>query len=377
MRGERDVPRVAEGGPPASTSQFESQFLALADAADARAPVFASICRAVSAEPRIAALLRHAPPTQQMPVLLLAAIHFLLLGEPDAPLGAWYPNLVHRRIAAARPTGDETTLRSALGEFVDEHRHELIALVATRSTQTNEVGRCALFLPVFGIVESESGPLAHIDVGASGGLNLNLDRYDYRYRPGGGLHGEAGVTSSVELVCDTRGHVPLPPVMPTVAARGGIDLAPVDLDDDDEARWLEACVWPDQLDRFDRLVAAIDIARRHPVTVVAGDAVELIESGVEHVAGDAHPIVTNSWVLSYFSDERRAEYVAALDRIGRCRDLTWVFAESPTEAPGLPVAPDRADAAGTELTMVRWRAGHRIVDHLATCHPHGYWLHWR
>ena len=59
---------------------------------------------------------------------------------------------------------------------------ELTWLLATRTTQTNEVGRCGLFLPVFGMLADEVGPLGHIDVGTSGGLNLLLDRYEYRYR---------------------------------------------------------------------------------------------------------------------------------------------------------------------------------------------------
>jgi hypothetical protein len=27
--------------------------------------------------------------------------------------------------------------------------------------------------------------------------------------------------------------------------------------------------------------------------------------------------------------------------------------------------------------MVRWRNGERFVDHLATVHPHGFWMQWR
>ena len=30
----------------------------------------------------------------------------------------------------------------------------------------------------------------------------------------------------------------------------------------------------------------------------------------------------------------------------------------------------------TVLSVVRWRNGQREVQRLATCHPHGYWMHW-
>ena len=67
----------------------------------------------------------------------------------------------------------------------------------TRSTQTNEVGRCATFLPVLGLVAGEVGPLALVDVGSSGGLTLLLDRYECRYEPGGAVGGPSPVVLDV------------------------------------------------------------------------------------------------------------------------------------------------------------------------------------
>ena len=72
----------------------------------------------------------------------------------------------------------------AFRAFAAAHADELAELLVTRSTQTNEIGRCALLLPAFGIVAAEVGPLAHLDVGTSAGLNLLLDRYHYGYEPG-------------------------------------------------------------------------------------------------------------------------------------------------------------------------------------------------
>ena len=102
----------------------------------------------------------------------------------------------------------------------------------------------------------EVGDLAHLDVGASAGLNLLFDRYEYVYDPGGAVGGP----SPVRLECGTRGSVPVPPSMPRVVQRCGLDRSPVDVHDAERRRWLEACVWPDQIDRFERLRAALDIA---------------------------------------------------------------------------------------------------------------------
>jgi hypothetical protein len=147
--------------------------------------------------------------------------------------------------------------------------------------------------------------------------------------------------------------------------------------DEGEARWLEACVWPDQADRFHRLVAAIDIARANPPEILAGDAVASLGPAIDRIGRHAHPVVTNSWVLNYLRSEARLAYLAELERIGAARDLSWVYAEAPALIPELPNEPDPKSAHRTVLSMVRWRDGRRSVAHLATVHPHGFWMHWR
>ena len=134
---------------------------------------------------------------------------------------------------------------------------------------------------------------------------------------------------------------------------------------------------PDQPDRFHRLRSAIAIAREDPPELVAGDAVTTVASAIAPLADVSHPVVTNTWVLNYLDGPARTAYVAALDEIGAERDLSWVFAESPAMTPELPWAIDPTDPHLTETSLVRWRDGQRTVEHLATSHPHGYWIHAR
>jgi hypothetical protein len=305
-------------------------------------------------------------------VLLFACVHELLIEQPDDELARWYPNLTDDPRDPADPE-----LAAALREYVGTNLDRLAQLLASRTTQTNEVGRCGSLLPAFGLLAEEVGPLGMLDVGASGGLNLLLDHYEYRYRSADGtMHGVGG-PSAVRIDVDTTGDVPVPTEMPVIAARAGVDRRPIDVTDQDEANWLEACVWPDQADRFHRLVAAIDIARRYPPEVVAGDAVTSLAAGIDHVGAAGHPVVTNSWVLNYLTSQQRVAYLAELGRIGAERDLSWVYAEAPSLIPELPNSPDPKGGDRTVLTMVRWRNGEHSIEHLATVHPHGFWMHWR
>lgn len=182
----------------------------------------------------------------------------------DADVQAWLsglprikeqPNLV---FAAARwhgvsAPGPYAGLRRALLEDDGSIRSTIMA----RATQTNEVGRLATLVPVFAMLP---GPLALLELGASAGLCLFPDRYDYDWPPRGRLRGSGGLT----LTAAVTGDVPLPRSSLEIAHRIGVDLHPLDVCDLDEMAWLANPVWPEQDQRRDRLRAAVQIARAEP-----------------------------------------------------------------------------------------------------------------
>ena len=167
---------------PLTDSELAQHFRNSAVSAMPRAPLNAAIARIVAEDPELRGLLLHAPRTQQLPVLLLASVHATLLELVDDAahhdLVYWYPNLTEAARAA-----DDRRLASVFRDFVTRHRGRIVDLVRTRHTQTNEVGRSALLLVAMGLVAAdigESAEIAHLDVGASGGLNLLIDRLAYR-----------------------------------------------------------------------------------------------------------------------------------------------------------------------------------------------------
>ena len=358
------MPRLASVHVMAELDELATRFRDFGRSSAARAPLYGRLAQCIADEPEILELLGVAPAEQQLPVLLFAAVHHLVLRGDEPDLERFYPNLV-----GEPDSGDPfPTFR----ECCRRHSDALRALIATRSTQTNEVGRCSQFLPALGMLADEVGTLAHLDVGTSAGLNLLLPRYEYRFSPGGSVGGP----SPVVLDCATRGGVPVPATLPDVGASIGIDIAPIDVREDEEVRWLEACVWPDQADRFARLVAAVELARQQPPDVRRGDAIGALPELVGEASAHGHPVVTNSWVLNYLTPSQRTAYVATLDELGNQRDLSWIIAESPAQTPELPIPAASPGEDITVLSMVTWRGGHRVVRRLATTHPHGFWVHW-
>ena len=348
-------------------TELAGHFLHLAKSSMPRAPLHAALSTAIGNDLSLAGLLGHAPRSQHQPVLLLAVIHSLILAKPDHPLAAWYPAL-----SEAPRSPEDPALAATLTAFVNEHQAPIVDLLSWRRTQTNEVQRCAFLLAAMAPIADEQGPLAHIDVGTSAGLNLLLSDYAYRYDDDPPIG-----TGSPLLECGTRNSPRRPRRMIEIASSVGIDSAPLDATNDDDARWLKACVWPDQIDRFDHLDAALALARRHPPHILTGTANDLVADTVTAAAATGHPVITTSWVLNYFGRRERIEFLSLLDQLGAERDLTWIFAESPAQTPELPHAPELIDEHLTELTTIIWRSGERNVEHLATCHSHGYWIHFR
>ena len=342
-------------------------FARFVESARGRAPLYSRLSAGLVAWPGLDDLYADAPEAAQVPVTLFAAVHYLLLEDRKAALARFYPNLAGRSgTSAADPLPDFIA-------YCDAHADELRRLLATRLPQTNEIGRSALLVVAMAMLFDEVGPLAQLDVGASAGLNLLLDRYSYDF--GDRVLGDG----PVRLACGVRGPARpglLPARLPEIASRLGLDRSPVSLDDPDGVRWLEACVWPDQADRFERLVAAIGLAREAGVPVTTGDAVADLGAALGSL-GSGHPVVTTSWVLAYLDRASRTAFLDTLDRLGAERDLSWVSVEEPSATPGLRWPVELDGGSLSVLRLTRWRDGRRGEDFLADCHPHGYWLRWR
>ena len=343
------------------------RFDEFATAFEKGAPLYSHIAARVAREPEVLDLMSVAPITQRIPVLLFASAHHLLLAEPNHPLAGHYPN-----IATEHPTGDAT---DHFVDFVMERSDAMRELLSSRSTQTNEIGRCNWFMFPFWLLDQERGELAHVDVGSSAGLNQLFSKLSFVHRPGGRIGPSRDDGDDLTIECDISGNPPIPTRLPRVVWTAGIDVSPIDVRDDDEVRWLEACVWPDQVERFERLRRAIVMARRHDIEVRTGDAVNDVADVIMQATNHGHPVVTTSWVLNYLSAERRTAFVDELDRIGSSMDLSWVIAESPHETPELP-GHAGSDELITVISLVTWRDGARDVKRLATTHPHGHWVNW-
>lgn len=329
-------------------------------------PLYEQICHAVAANDEVIDLVREAPFFGQQPNVLLAAVHDLVLRGVDHPLAAVY--------AGTASTADAGELFCDLA--LRESR-EIRSLLASRRTNTNECGRSAVMVPALRWATSIVGePVSFLDAGASAGLNLNLDRYRLDYGPAG-TTGPTG--ASVEIACSVVGSVPIEAMAPEIVDRVGLDRSPVDLDDEDQVRWLLACTWPDT-GRLERTRAAIALARQTRHAVVEGDLVDGIGDAVERLDALTPLCVTTTWVVAYLRRAAREAFVDRLASLSEDRPVVWIRAEAAGFVDDLPDGADLSLFAGVEpsvlgATVFAGGATARSAV-LGVCHPHGSVLQW-
>jgi hypothetical protein len=303
-------------------------------------PIYEGLSFGVADDPDVVALIAQLPRPKQQPNLILACAR--LLGAPLGPYSPWRDWLVANWDAV--------------------HAEALV-----RSTQTNEPRRSAILLPALALI---AGPIALLEVGASGGLCLFPDRYSYDWESETGEHSRldpADGQSPLLLECLTTGNPPLPTTMPEIVWRAGLDLNPIDLSDPDAADWLETLVWPEQVDRLARIRLAMDIVRAERPRIVRGDATAGLAALAAEAPKDATLVIQNSAAIVYLTPENRADFIELVTGM----DARWVSNEGPV------IVPSALAGVGKRVPPEKDEFLLALDGHpLAWVGPHGQRLDW-
>ncbi|HTX09002.1 MAG TPA: DUF2332 domain-containing protein [Solirubrobacteraceae bacterium] len=333
------------------------------DAAEA-SPLYARVALALSESDEALRAIETAPARKRHPRMILAALHDLALAG-RAPV-----------LASAYEAADGDAAAGAAIDTLLGMTDSVVAIAVRRRTRTPEAGRCAVLYPAIAEAARRVGAdaVGLIDVGSSAGLNLIVDRVGITYSNGQSLGEES---SGVQLSSSIVGDQPIPTrAMPEVVARVGVDLDPLDVTDPDDARWMRACLPPDQPERDARLQAAIAVAIAAASQVLQGDAVEVMPDAFARVPADVLPVVMTTWVLSRFPLESRLRFLHRLEDAAAGRSVAWVSVEGVGVAPAMPTLGDRrAFGHSTIGTAVLHRSSLR-ADAIGRCWSQGRYLAW-
>jgi hypothetical protein len=294
-------------------------------------------------------------PSGTVPSLRLAgALHRLVLQRRAPELALYYPSVGGTGAAAeAWPVARRT---------IAEHLEDLREAVR-RPVQTNEVGRsAALYGGLLHLAASTGLPVRLLEIGASAGLNLLVDRFAYDVADGVVL---GDPTSPVVLHRPWSGNLPPYDIAPHVVERAGCDPSPLNPGSDEDRLTLTSYVWADQLARFERLRGALALAAEHGVAVERLPASDFLARELRSARDGVVTVVWHSVVWQYLTKPERA----AVDQL-----VAAAGAAATERAPLAHLRLEPARVVGTgdfgfHVTLTTWPGGQ--VRLLAEAEGHG------
>lgn len=298
------------------TSSTREWYLRAARELAATSPRQVEWCVGVADDPRMLELLEAVPRAARQPSLLFAVAAYL--GAPDAPYAEWADAVLARADIVA-------------------------AELPRRRVQTNEPARTA---PLAVALARIPGPIALLELGAAAGLCLLPDRYTFRFGTPGGVVERGAGAPVLEVQADAA---LVPSGLPEIRWRRGLDLAPLDVADEDAVRWLESSLPPDRPERRARLREAVATARQHPPVVARGDARTAMRVLAADAPRDATLVVASLGTAVYLPPADRARLLEAVSELGARAVSYEGRAVLPTVAARWDelVAQGRADAGAT------------------------------
>ena len=327
-------------------------------------PLYKHLALALSESDEALLAIEAAPARKRKPTVILAALHDLALAG-RAPA-----------LAAAYAAGDADAAASAAIDTLLRMTDAVADIAVRRPVRADETGRHAVLYPAIAEAARRTGAkaLGLIDVGCSAALNLNVDRVGITYSNGPSLGDPASLVQLRSRIAHRR---PVPTrAIPEVVARIGVDLDPVDVTDADVARWLRACLPPDQPERIARLDAEMTLTATAPPLLLSGDAAELLPDAVARVPANALPVVTTTWALSQFSRETRQRFFRRIEEAAAGRAVAWVSAEGVGVAPTIPTLGDRPASGHSIIGLALFGRSARPGEAIGRCWSRGHVLEW-
>ncbi|GIU66520.1 DUF2332 domain-containing protein [Candidatus Phycosocius spiralis] len=336
---------------------------------DLQAPFTAALCRAMAddyARGGIVADLTKGwpshPISDALALRLTGALHYCALKNSDSDLAKAWP----------RPGYDwSIEVAWALAEATLRAEADWVKVIIQSPPQTNEVSRSVGLWPgLCAAAQGFDGPIDVLELGASAGLNIFMDHFEYltdawSWRP-------EPAYAKVHITARWTGARPFVPEQSPIRHRAACDQNPLDASDRDHRLRLMAYVWPEQFDRLARLESALNIAQAHAFVPDQADAADWLADKLRKRAKDALTVVYHSVFFQYPPLVVRQAIEQTMQRHGAAATkespLAWLRYEPNPELGHQQFVTNQI------IDLMEWPSNQRRK--LASIHPHGRSVEW-
>lgn len=285
---------------------------------------------------------------------LAGALHAIVLVGMDEDLARIYP---------PNPMQvDDDDFWKIIASSMTTHSENIIERLQF-APQTNEVRRSvAIYAGLMALTREYEMPLVLSELGASAGLNLLCDQYEYQFASTRCGKSNSSVLLSPQLL----GEIPdIANVQ--ISERQGCDLNPLDIASDDDMNRLRSYLWPDQIERIERTGNAIDIGRSMFTRelVEKCDACKWLSKRLEQKHDGHVHVIFHSIAWQYFPANIQE----------RCQKLIQDAGEyTQSNAPIAWLAIEADGGKGAAIRLKTWPGN--MVKSLGRMDFHGRWLDW-
>jgi hypothetical protein len=217
-----------------------------------------------------------------------------------------------------------------VAEDVIEEHFDWIQARLERTVQTNEPGRSTVLYPaLLWLSQQYELPVRVLEIGASAGLNLLVDRYCYTV-DGQELGDPDSPVRFSEPWCPGPEGVTGMASGLSIVFRAGCDQHPLDPRDPDDRITLLSYIWPDEIERFQRNLAALELAAASPARVDAARADQWLPGALAERNDTELTVVWQSVFRQYVDPDDWAAIEAAVDRAADAKPaarIAWLMME--------------------------------------------------
>ena len=309
----------------------------------------------------------------------VSSFQYISLLGINPHLTSIYP--IHTQHSDHKPT--DSDIWDVISAAIVQHT-DVIKQFIQHVPQTNETNRCTTLLLgfLYAMHIFNNNNLHCYEIGSSAGLNTQWQKYCYNIDTvddHGNTHTvKLGTTdSAVRLGSEWR--VPVPQQLaninfvPDNISVQGCEQGTIDLHDKRSVLRLQAYVWPDNIVRFERLKAAIQIAQQCNVHIDQADAAKWCEQNmILHT--NKITVLQHTIVWQYLPETTKHRIEQHMIKLGK---------QATKQSPLIWVCLEKSDQGSNwdfEVTIRYWPNSNNDINQmpakqlLAKSHPHGTWV---